>query len=127
MSSLPPYAQITPDAALAGLEAPTDTAGFAQIARACEAGRDDLAGRGLDERGQKRLRRFSTWEITKYLIPVAPAHFRRVLRANPGKKGLITGNGWYITKHSIGIYSTEENQHAWARENPAAIQIAHLG
>jgi chromosome partitioning protein len=40
-------------------------------------------GRGLDERGEKRLRRFSTWEITRYLIPVAPAHFRRVLRQNP--------------------------------------------
>ncbi|MEL6791647.1 MAG: AAA family ATPase, partial [Pseudomonadota bacterium] len=24
-----------------------------------------------------------SWEITKYLIPVAPAHFRRVLRQNP--------------------------------------------
>ena len=32
---------------------------------------------------RRRLRLFSTWEITKYLIPVATAHFRRVLRANP--------------------------------------------
>jgi chromosome partitioning protein len=40
-------------------------------------------GRGLDERGAKTLRRFSTWEITRYLIPVAQAHFRRVLRQNP--------------------------------------------
>jgi chromosome partitioning protein len=33
--------------------------------------------------GAKTLRRFSTWEITRYLIPVAQAHFRRVLRQNP--------------------------------------------
>ncbi len=37
----------------------------------------------MDETGTKRLRLFSTWEITKYLIPVAPQHFRRVLRQNP--------------------------------------------
>ena len=37
----------------------------------------------MDETGRKTLRQFSTWEITKYLIPVAPAHFRRVLRQNP--------------------------------------------
>ncbi|MBI1338852.1 acetyl-CoA acetyltransferase [bacterium] len=28
------------------------------------------------------------------------------LRASPGSFGLITANGWYLTKHSIGIYST---------------------
>ena len=83
MSSLPPYAQISPDAALAGLDGPTSSDDFAQIARACEAGRDDLAGRGLAEDGSRKLRRFSTWEITRYLIPVAQAHFRRVLKQNP--------------------------------------------
>lgn len=31
----------------------------------------------------KAPRLFSTWEITRYLIPVAPAHLRRVLRARP--------------------------------------------
>jgi len=80
---LAPYFGISPDKALDALGAPLDTGGFAQVAAACRQGRDDLAGRGLDERGRKTLRRFSTWEITKYLIPVAPAHFRRVLRANP--------------------------------------------
>ena len=39
--------------------------------------------RGLNEAGRKKLRLFSTWEITRYLIPVATAHFRRVLKANP--------------------------------------------
>ena len=81
--ALPPYFNISPDAALTSLEPATDTDGFAQIAAACQRGRDDLAARGMDETGRKRLRLFSTWEITKYLIPVAPAHFRRVLRQNP--------------------------------------------
>ncbi len=80
---LPPYFNISPDAALADLEAPLTTEGLAAIAAACARGRDDLAGRGLDETGRKTLRLFSTWEITRYLIPVATAHFRRVLKANP--------------------------------------------
>ena len=37
--------------------------------------------RGLDEAGARPLRLFSTWEITRYLIPGAPGHFRRVLKA----------------------------------------------
>lgn len=80
---LPPYFAIDPDAALAALGAPTTTESFGQIARACETGRADLAGRGLDETGSRRLRLFSTWEITRYLIPVGQAHFRRVLKQNP--------------------------------------------
>ena len=81
---LPPYFRIDPDAALAELGTPTDTQGFAAIAQACARGRSDLASRGLREDGVRHLRPFSTWEITRYLIPVAPAHFRRVLKANPG-------------------------------------------
>ncbi|MGC9449093.1 AAA family ATPase [Cereibacter johrii] len=80
---LPPYFNISPDAALAELEAPLTTAGFAEIARSCAQGREDLAARGLDAEGRRSLRLFSTWEITRYLIPVATAHFRRVLKANP--------------------------------------------
>src|SRR5947209_6849136 len=30
-----------------------------------------------------------------------------VLRADPGAKGLVTALGWYVTKHALGIYSTE--------------------
>ena len=45
------------------------------------------------------LRLFSTWEITKYLIPVAQAHFRRVLRANPdlpqGASETAGGAKWF--------------------------------
>lgn len=96
---LPPYFNINPDAALAELGGPTTTDGFAAIARACEAGRDDLAGRGLSEDGRRRLRLFSTWEITRYLIPVASAHFRRVLKANPdlpqGRSETDGGAKWF--------------------------------
>ncbi len=81
--TLPPYLGIDPATAAEGLGAPAGTDDFAAIARACARGRSDLAGRGLNEVGEKVLRPFSTWEITKYLIPVAPAHFRRVLRQNP--------------------------------------------
>ncbi len=29
------------------------------------------------------------------------------LRADPGSRGLVTGLGWYLTKHSVGVYGTE--------------------
>ncbi len=34
------------------------------------------------------------------------------LRAARGH-GLVTANGWYLTKHSIGVYSTEPGSHSW--------------
>ncbi len=97
--SRPPYLGLSPDTALADLGAPSGTADFAAIARACAEGRDDLAARGLGEAGRRQLRRFSTWEITRYLIPVAPAHFRRVLKQNPdlpqGRAESETGAKWF--------------------------------
>lgn len=102
-----PYHALSPDDALAALGAPLDTAGFAAIANACRQGRDDLAGRGLDDQGQKTLRRFSTWEITKYLIPVATAHFRRVLRQNPDLPQGITetegGAKWFTLDEVLSL------------------------
>ncbi len=80
---LPPYFNISPDTALSELGQPVGAGGFAKIAERCRQGRDDLASRGLSQEGHKTLRKFSTWEITRYLIPVAQAHFRRVLRQNP--------------------------------------------
>ena len=80
---LPPYFNIDADTARAELGAPTGTQGFARIAEVCARGRSDLASRGLDPEGKRSLRPFSTWEITRYLIPVGQAHFRRVLKANP--------------------------------------------
>ncbi|NBZ90035.1 AAA family ATPase [Rhodobacteraceae bacterium CYK-10] len=97
--NLPPYFNLSPEKAAKGLGNGADTAAFAAIAEACRRGRDDLAGRGLDESGAKRLRLFSTWEITKYLIPVAVQHFRRVLRANPdlpqGRADTEGGARWF--------------------------------
>ncbi len=45
------------------------------------------------------------------------------LRANPGKFGLCTGNGWYVTKHSAGIYSTKPLEGEWTREDPKTYQL----
>ena len=49
-----------------------------------------------------------------------------VLRANPGKSGLVTANGGYLTKHSAGIYSTARTRIPGAvpfvREDPARYQ-----
>ena len=98
-STLPPYFSIDPDQALADLGDPTTTSGFAAMAQSCAAGRDDLAGRGLSEDGGRKLRLFSTWEITRYLIPVATAHFRRVLKQNPelpqGQSETTGGAKWF--------------------------------
>lgn len=95
----PPYFNISPDLALAELEAPMGTGDFAALAEACGRGRADLASRGLGEEGRKQLRLFSTWEITRYLIPVAPQHFRRVLKQNPdlpqGRSDSEAGAKWF--------------------------------
>ncbi|SNR72342.1 AAA family ATPase [Puniceibacterium sediminis] len=96
---LPPYFNIDPDAALAHLGNPATTKGFGAMARACEAGRSDLASRGLEADGHRTLRLFSTWEITRYLIPVATGHFRRVLKQNPdlpqGRSETEGGAKWF--------------------------------
>lgn len=44
------------------------------------------------------------------------------LRARPGSFGLCTGNGWYVTKHSAGIYSTKPTEGHWKREDPKSYQ-----
>jgi hypothetical protein len=77
--------------ALRELDGPVTTDGFARIAQACARGREDLAARGMNEQGRKELRLFSTWEITRYLIPVAQPHFRRVLRAAGAVAALQVG------------------------------------
>ncbi|MBV7484779.1 acetyl-CoA acetyltransferase [Bordetella sp. BOR01] len=46
----------------------------------------------------------------------------RRLRAAPGKKGLITANGNWVTKHAYGIYSTTPPRQPWERASPAALQ-----
>jgi chromosome partitioning protein len=82
-SPLPPYFNIDPSEAAAKLSEPIDTARFAKAAAFATRGRNDLARRGYAPDGTKRLRKFSTWEVCRYLIPVDPGHLRRVLRQNP--------------------------------------------
>lgn len=50
------------------------------------------------------------------------AEMARVLRANPGKFGMVTANGWYITKHAAGIYSTQKPEKPFIRKDPRLYQ-----
>ena len=120
MAEYPPYFNIDPTKALADLGQPTSTAGFADIAAACARGREDLASRGLNEGGHKTLRLFSTWEITKYLIPVAVAHFRRVLKQNPnlpqGQSETEGGAKWFSLDEVLRLRAHFAAEGSKARE-----------
>ena len=104
---LPPYFNIDPDNALAELDSPASTQDFLAIAEACGRGRSDLTSRGISEIGCKQLRMFSTWEITRYLIPVAQAHFRRVLKQNPnlpqGQSETDGGAKWFTLEEVLRL------------------------
>ena len=117
---LPPYFNITPDDALADLGDPTTTGDFSDIAEACARGRADLASRGLQEDGHKKLRMFSTWEITRYLIPVAPAHFRRVLKGNPdlpqGRSDTTAGAKWFTLDEVLRLRAHFASEGSKAKE-----------
>jgi chromosome partitioning protein len=118
--SQPPYFNIDPDAALQALGPPTGSDAFAAIAEACSRGRTDLASRGLEENGRKSLRLFSTWEITKYLIPVATPHFRRVLRANPalpqGRSETEGGAKWFTLDEVLRLRAFFGSEGSKAKE-----------
>jgi acetyl-CoA C-acetyltransferase len=49
-----------------------------------------------------------------------------LLRARPGSYGLLNANGWFVTKHSMGIYSTVPVEGEWRREAPSSYQRAIL-
>ena len=42
------------------------------------------------------------------------------LRAAPGERGLVTANGWYLTKHALGIYSTAPPDNPFEPHDAAA-------
>jgi acetyl-CoA C-acetyltransferase len=44
------------------------------------------------------------------------------LRATPGATGMVTGVGWYLTKHAAGIYSSAPPDHPFEREDPKDYQ-----
>ncbi|GIU68070.1 acetyl-CoA acetyltransferase [Candidatus Phycosocius spiralis] len=49
-------------------------------------------------------------------------------RKEPSAFGLLNANGWYLTKHAVGIYSCAPTQGPWVRRDPHAyqVQIDHL-
>jgi chromosome partitioning protein len=113
-AELPPYFNLSPDAAMASLGTAITTQELARIAEQAGRGRDDLAARGLGETGRKSLRLFSTWEITRYLIPVAQGHFRRVLKTNPelpqGQSETEGGAKWFTLDEVLrlrGFFAAE--------------------
>lgn len=44
------------------------------------------------------------------------------LRQNAGDFGFVNGNGWFLTKHSFGIYSTQPPEHVFERIDPKTYQ-----
>jgi acetyl-CoA C-acetyltransferase len=42
------------------------------------------------------------------------------LRADPGTLGLVTGLGWYATKHAVGVWSTSPPVAGFRHERPQA-------
>jgi len=44
------------------------------------------------------------------------------LRRNAGEFGLVNGNGWFLTKHSFGIYSTAAPAQEFVRIDPKSYQ-----
>lgn len=44
------------------------------------------------------------------------------LRQKPGERGLITANGWYLTKHSLGIYSTDRPDRPFSTQDSASLR-----
>jgi len=50
------------------------------------------------------------------------AEMMKQVRSAPGSYGLVTANGNYVTKHSIGIYSTRRPTTAFAPRDPDQVQ-----
>lgn len=116
--SLPPYLNLDPEAAAKRLPDPIDTSRFAKAATFCAKGREDMARRGYAPDGEKRLRKFSTWEITKYLIPVAPAHLRRVLKQNPDlpQGEGVGGSKWFTLEEVLALRKHFANEGVSTKE-----------
>lgn len=97
--TLPPYFNISPDEEIESINKPVTTNDLADVAKLAEQARQELIQRGISEGEDKKLRLFSTWEITRYLIPVAQGHFRRVLKNNPalpqGQSETQGGAKWF--------------------------------
>ena len=106
-ATTPSYQAIDPIGAADKVGDAVDIRGFAYAAALCGRGRKDLELRGYAPDGRKRLRRFSIWEITRWMIPVAPAHLRRVLAANPdlpqGEAETERGARWFTLDEVLAL------------------------
>ena len=49
-------------------------------------------------------------------------------RKDPSAFGLLNANGWYLTKHAVGIYSCAPTRGPWTRRDPSGYQaqIDHM-
>jgi acetyl-CoA C-acetyltransferase len=54
----------------------------------------------------------------------AIAAMMMALRAAPDTMGLVTGLGWYVTKHAAGVYAAAPPSRPWQRVDPAVDQAA---
>jgi acetyl-CoA C-acetyltransferase len=45
-------------------------------------------------------------------------------RQKPDELGMVTANGYYATKHSVGIYGKREPAGDWSRESPESFQAS---
>ncbi len=52
----------------------------------------------------------------------AIAEMMHRLREQPGTHGLLNANGWHVTKHAVGIYSTASLHEQWQRVAPSTYQ-----
>lgn len=43
------------------------------------------------------------------------------LRDHPGEWGLVTANGWYLTKHALGVYSTQPPKRPFVPQDSAEL------
>lgn len=44
------------------------------------------------------------------------------LRRSPGELGLVTANGWYLTKHALGIYGAARPDTPFEHQDPVVLQ-----
>ena len=68
----------------------------------------------LDRRAHLRRRAGQQLHLARHRQAVG------ALRAAPGSHGLVTGLGWYATKHSVGVYASRPPAHGGAGLSPGA-------
>ncbi len=118
MSSTEPtiaQTRIDPKEARQSLPPKGTTDRFTIAADICLKASDDLARRGYKPDGQKELRSFNIWEITQYMLPLTPQHFRRVLKSTPTLPQGALGKGntrWFTLEdvNTIRDYLEQEGQ-----------------